>query len=159
MTNKFTHLLIFLIFSCLTTHQWVRPALAQSEGSCQSDLEQAKTLTRAAKYDSAIALINTCLKEKQPTVLERAEAYKLLGVVRVALNDTERAKAAFFEMLQLQPLASLDSDETSATVKVFEQARVDFFNANESTRGAKNWPWIVVAGAVVTTVGALLFLK
>ncbi|MFQ5674657.1 MAG: hypothetical protein ACE5G1_02070 [bacterium] len=155
MAKIFSHLLIFVAFSCLTT----RPALAQSPGPCHSDLVEAKNLTRAEKYDSALTLINTCLKEKQPTVLERAEAYKLLGVVRVALKDTKRARAAFFEMLQLQPLASLDSSETPETVKVFEQARVDFFSANESQHGTRNWPWIIVAGAVVATVGALLFLQ
>ena len=135
-------------------------AFAQAAENCEQELRQATSLFQATKYDSALYLINRCLSERQPGPLEKAEAYKLLGKVKVALDDVPGAKAAFREMLSLQPFIELDSkQETAETVKIFEEVRIEFLTANPTTQGAKNWPWIAVSGTVFFTVAALLFLK
>ena len=135
-------------------------AIAQTQEGCEQELRQATSLFQAARYDSALSLLNLCLLQKQPVQSEKAEAYKLLGKVKVALDDPPGAKAAFREMLSLQPFMELDSkQETLETVKIFNAVRIEFLTANSTTKGAKNWPWIVVSGAVVFTVSALLFLK
>ncbi len=83
-----------------------------------------------------------------------------MGKVKVALDDAPGAKAAFREMLSLQPFMELDSkQETAETVKIFNEVRIEFLTDNPTTKGAKNWPWIAVSGTVVFTVAALLFLK
>ena len=135
-------------------------AFAQTPENCEQALRQATDLFRSAKYDSALSLLNLCLVQKQPVQSEKAEAYKLLGKVKVALDDATGAKAAFREMLSLQPFMELDSkQETPETVKIFNEVRIDFLTANPTTKGSKNWPWFAVSGAVVFTVSALLFLK
>ena len=92
--------------------------------------------------------------------LEKAKAYKLLGKVKVALDDAPGAKAAFREMLSLQPFMELGpKQETPETIKIFKEVRIEFLTANPTTKGAKNWPWIAVSGAVVFTIAALLFFK
>ena len=135
-------------------------AFAQAQENCEQELRQATNLFRSAEYDSALSLLNLCLSERQPAQLEKAEAYKLLGKVKVALDDVRGAKAAFREALSLQPFMELDSkQETPETVNIFNEVRIEFFTANPTTRGAKNWPWIAVSGAVISTVAALLFFK
>ncbi len=135
-------------------------AFAQTPENCKQELRQATSLFQATKYDSALYLINRCLSERQPESSEKAEAYKLLGKVKVALDDARGAKAAFREMLSLQPFMGLDSkQETPETIKIFNEVRIEFLTANPTTKGAKNWPWIAVSGAVVFTVATLLFLK
>ena len=135
-------------------------AFAQTPENCEQELRQATDLFRSAKYDSALSLLNFCLLQRQPKPLEKAEAYKLLGKVKVALDDATGAKAAFLEMLSLQPFMELDSNqETPETIEIFNEVRIEFLTANPTTKGAKNWPWIAVSGAVVFTFGALLFLK
>ncbi len=133
---------------------------AQTQENCQQELQQATTLFQSQSYDSALNLINGCLAKSWSEPLEKATAYKLLGKVKVALNDSPGAKAAFREMLSLQPFMELDpKQETPETIKIFKEVRIAFLTANPSTKGAKNWPWVVVSGAVVFTVGVLLFFK
>ncbi len=149
-----------LIFSVIFFQNSGQGAFAQTPENCEQELRQATNLFRSARYDSALFLLNLCLVERQPVPLEKAEAYKLLGKVKVALDDATGAKAAFREMLSLQPFMELDSNqETPETVKIFNEVRIEFLTANPTTKGAKNWPWIAISGAVVFTVAALLFLK
>ena len=149
-----------LIFSVIFFQNSGPLAFAQTSENCEQELRQATNLFRSARYDSALFLLNLCLVERQPVPLEKAEAYKLLGKVKVALDDATGAKAAFREMLSLQPFMELDSNqETPETVKIFNEVRIEFLTANPTTKGAKNWPWIAISGAVVFTVAALLFLK
>ena len=149
-----------LIFSVIFFQNSGQGAFAQTPENCEQALRQATDLFRSAKYDSALSLLNLCLVQKQPVQSEKAEAYKLLGKVKVALDDATGAKAAFLEMLSLQPFMELDSkQETPETVKIFNEVRIDFLTANPTTKGSKNWPWFAVSGAVVFTVSALLFLK
>ncbi len=149
-----------LIFSVIFFQNSGQGAFAQTTENCEQELRQATNLFRSARYDSALFLLNLCLVQRQPGPLEKAEAYKLLGKVKVALDDVPGAKAAFREMLSLQPFMELDpKQETPETVEIFNEVRIEFLTANPTTKGAKNWPWIAVSGAVVFTVGALLFLK
>ncbi len=149
-----------LIFSVIFFQNSGPLAFAQTAGNCEQELRQATNLFRSARYDSALFLLNLCLVERQPGPLEKAEAYKLLGKVKVALDDAPGAKAAFREMLSLQPFMELDpKQEAPETVKIFEEVRIEFLTANPTTKGSKNWPWITVSGAVVFSIAALLFLK
>ncbi len=149
-----------LIFSVIFFQNSGPLAFAQTAENCEHALRQATNLFRSARYDSALSLLNLCLVQNQPVQSEKAEAYKLLGKVKVALDDATGAKSAFHEMLSLQPLMELDSkQETPETVRIFNEVRIEFLTANPTTKGAKNWPWIAVSGAVVFTVAALLFLK
>ncbi len=149
-----------LIFSVIFFQNSGHGAFAQAQENCEQELRQATNLFRSARYDSALSLLNLCLLQKQPVQSENAEAYKLLGKVKVALDDATGAKAAFREMLSLQPFMELDpKQETLETIKIFNEVRIEFLTANPTTKGAKNWPWIAVSGAVVFTVSALLFLK
>ena len=149
-----------LILSVIFFQNSGHGAFAQTQENCEQELRQATNLFRSTKYDSALSLLNFCLVQRRPELLEKAEAYKLLGKVKVALDDATGAKAAFREMLSLQPFMELDSkQETPETVKIFKEARIEFLTANPTTKGSKNWPWFVVSGVVVFTVGALLFLK
>ena len=151
---------VILIFSVTFFQNSGHRAFAQTPENCEQELRQATNLFRSAKYDSALSLLNFCLAQRQPVQLEKAEAYKLLGKVKVALDDARGAKAAFREMLSLQPFMGLDSkQETPETIKIFNEVRIEFLTANPTTKGAKNWPWIAVSGAVVFTVATLLFLK
>lgn len=132
---------------------------AQTKESCQSGLTLAEAFYNEAKYDSALSLLHNCLSKglKQP---EKVKAYKLLGKVNVASGNIAAAKEAFRETLKLAPLTNLDpQQETPEIIELFEQVKIEFLTANESPAESKNWPWIAVAGAVVVTVGALLFLK
>ena len=135
-------------------------ALGQTKDKCQHELRQAASFFQAAKYDSALSLLNFCLLERQLGPLEKTQAYKLLGKVKVALDDVPGAKAAFRDAVSLQPFMELDSkQETPETMKIFNEVRIEFLTANPTTKGAKNWPWIAVSGSVVFTVAALLFFK
>ena len=149
-----------LIFSVIFFQNSGHRAFAQTPENCEQELRQATNLFRSAKYDSALSLLNLCLVQKQPVQSEKAEAYKLLGKVKVALDDATGAKAAFREMLSLQPLMEFDSkQEKPETVKIFNEVRIEFLTANPTTKGSKNWPWIAVSGTVVLTVAVLLFFK
>ncbi len=149
-----------LIFSVIFFQNSEQGAFAQTPENCEQELRQATNLFRFAKYDSALSLLNLCLSERQPAQFEKAEAYKLLGKVKVALDDARGAKAAFREMLSLQPFMEFDpKQEKPETIKFFNEVRIEFLTANSTTKGAKNWPWIAVSGAVVLTVAALLFFK
>lgn len=149
-----------LIFPVIFFQNSGHRTFAQTQTNCEQELRQATSLFQTAKYDSALSLLNLCLSERQPVQLETAEAYKLLGKVKVALDDARGAKAAFREALFLQPFMELDSkQETPETVKLFNEVRIEFLTANPTTKGAKDWPWIAVSSAVVFTVAALLFFK
>ena len=149
-----------LIFSVIFFQNSGQGAFAQTQEGCEQELRQATNLFQAAKYDSALSLLNLCLLEEQPESLEKVAAYKLLGKVKVALDDIPGAKAAFSEMLSLQPLMEFDSkQEKPETVKIFNEVRIEFLTANPTTKGSKNWPWIAISGTVVLTVAVLLFFK
>ena len=155
--RPFFFILFFSVIFFQNNGHW---AFAQTQTNCKQELRQATSLFQAEKHDSALSLLNLCLSKRQPGQLEEIEAYKLLGKVKVALDDVRGAKAAFREALALQPFMELDSkQETPETMKIFNEVRIEFFTANPTTKGAKNWPWIAVSGAVVFTVAALLFLK
>ena len=128
--------------------------------SVSTNFDRLQVFFQAAKYDSALSLLNFCLLERQLGPLEKTQAYKLLGKVKVALDDVPGAKAAFRDAVSLQPFMELDSkQETPETMKIFNEVRIEFLTANPTTKGAKNWPWIAVSGSVVFTVAALLFFK
>jgi len=141
------HLIFFLIFSTISVTN------AQVPNSCEAELRRAEQKYRAVELDSAVYLIRLCLNKKEATDQDKARAYKLLGKVYIARQDTTEAKKAFGKMLELNPQMTLDAtQETSEVMVIFNEVKMAFEQKQRQVGKSKKWLWIGASGAAA--VGA-----
>ena len=81
---------------------------AQTQDQCTQQLDQAEEEYQAGKWTEAIELIEQCLKKENVGELERGRAYRILGLVYIAIQLEKEANDAVKNLLIMVPNYKVD---------------------------------------------------
>jgi tetratricopeptide (TPR) repeat protein len=93
------------------------PVYSQDTGACTEQLEQAEKDYQMGKWDDAINLINNCLKQKEVSESEKGTAYRLLGLVYIAIQLEKEANEAVKNLLIMVPNYKIDPEKDPPQLK------------------------------------------
>jgi tetratricopeptide (TPR) repeat protein len=82
--------------------------IAQTQDQCTKQLDQAEEEYQAGKWTEAIELIEQCLKKENVGELERGRAYRILGLVYIAIQLEKEANDAVKNLLIMVPNYKVD---------------------------------------------------
>ncbi len=83
-------------------------ANAQIKDQCTQQLDKAEEEYQAGKWTEAIALIEQCLKKENVGELEKGRAYRILGLVYIAIQLEKEASDAVKNLLIVVPNYKVD---------------------------------------------------
>ncbi len=81
---------------------------AQTKDQCAAQLDKAEEEYQAGKWTEAIELIEQCLKKENVGELERGRAYRILGLVYIAIQLEKEANDAVKNLLIMVPNYKVD---------------------------------------------------
>ena len=81
---------------------------AQTKDQCAEQLDKAEEEYQAGKWTEAIELIEQCLKKENVGELERGRAYRILGLVYIAIQLEKEANDAVKNLLIMVPNYKVD---------------------------------------------------
>ncbi|GIK22258.1 MAG: hypothetical protein HND40_02560 [Ignavibacteriota bacterium] len=81
---------------------------AQTQDQCTEQLDKAEEEYQAGKWTEAIALIEQCLKKENVGELEKGRAYRILGLVYIAIQLEKEANDAVKNLLIMVPNYKVD---------------------------------------------------
>jgi hypothetical protein len=112
------------LFAQLIVLQPPACSLGQVLGDCDSIFKEAQEKFKGGDVDVPIALLQECLKTRDPGRQKRALAYELLGQCYLAKKYIEQAKGAISSLLDLLPNYKPDAEQFSPTfVELVEKVR------------------------------------
>jgi hypothetical protein len=85
-------------------------AIAQVDDLCEKLLNEADTQYNLGHWPEAIKLINQCLSEPNIADVEKGSAYRLLGLVYIAIELEKEANDAVKNLLIMVPNYEIDPD-------------------------------------------------
>lgn len=83
-------------------------AYAQTKDQCKQQLDKAEEEYQAGKWTEAIELLEQCLKKENVGELERGRAYRILGLVYIAIQLEKEANDAVKNLLIMVPNYKVD---------------------------------------------------
>lgn len=83
---------------------------AQTEVQCTEQLDKAEEEYLLGKWQDAIELIEQCLKKKDVSETEKGRAYRILGLVYIAVQLEKEANEAVKNLLLMVPNYKIDPD-------------------------------------------------
>ena len=83
-------------------------AFAQTKDQCTEQLNKAEEEYQAGKWTDAIQLIEGCLKKENVGELEKGRAYRILGLVYIAIQLEKEANDAVKNLLIMVPNYKVD---------------------------------------------------
>ena len=126
---------------------------AQTKDQCTEQLNKAEEEYQAGKWTEAIELIEQCLKKENVGELERGRAYRILGLVYIAIQLEKEANDAVKNLLIMVPNYKVDpvKDPPSLQKIIDNMARtldpkITALTPNTADQGDKGI-MIVVTGA------------
>lgn len=105
--GKFLTALLLLTFFVLTSSAYYE---SYSQTICEQRLEEADAEYKAGHWNEAIELINQCLGETEISEAEKGQAYRLLGLVYIAIELEKEANDAVKNLLIMVPNYKIDPD-------------------------------------------------
>ena len=81
---------------------------AQTKDQCTEQLDKAEEEYQAGKWTESIELIEQCLKKENVGELERGRAYRILGLVYIAIQLEKEANEAVKNLLIMVPNYKVD---------------------------------------------------
>jgi hypothetical protein len=81
---------------------------AQTKDQCTEQLDKAEEEYQAGKWTEAIELLEQCLKKENVGELERGRAYRILGLVYIAIQLEKEANDAVKNLLIMVPNYKVD---------------------------------------------------
>jgi tetratricopeptide (TPR) repeat protein len=100
--------LIFLLISITVTAQ---------ETQCSEQLDNAERDYQMGSWDEAINLVNKCLKQENVSEAEKGRAYRILGLVYIAIQLEKEANEAVRNLLIMVPNYKIDPDKDPPQLK------------------------------------------
>ncbi|MEO1482705.1 MAG: hypothetical protein AAFU77_11415 [Myxococcota bacterium] len=88
-------------------------------------LAKAQQLYGESKFKRVLPLLNKALRES-PSPREEVQIYELTAFVHVAFNRSQKARAAFFEVLERNPNYDVPANSSPKIRKAFRQAKKRF---------------------------------
>jgi hypothetical protein len=112
LVNKFNSgkiftALLLLTFFVITSFEYFA---SYSQTTCEQRLEEADAEYQAGHWNEAIELINQCLGESEISEAEKGQAYRLLGLVYIAIELEKEANDAVKNLLIMVPNYKIDPD-------------------------------------------------
>jgi tetratricopeptide (TPR) repeat protein len=120
LINKgFPFLLLMGLFSLIITFTPIKSSLllAQEVTSCEERLDDADAEYKAGNWQQAIELIKQCLVQKDIDETEKGRAYRLLGLVYIAIELEKEANDAVKNLLMMVPNYKIDPDRDPPQLK------------------------------------------
>jgi tetratricopeptide (TPR) repeat protein len=90
---------------------------AQTEEQCEEQLSKAEEEYQLGKWTEAIELIEQCLKKPNVAESEKGKAYRLLGLVYIAIQLEKEANEAVKNLLMMVPNYKIDPDRDPPSLK------------------------------------------
>lgn len=84
--------------------------IAQENDQCTEQINSADEAYQAGKWNEAIDLIQQCLKKPNVSEIEKGRAYRLLGLVYIAIQLEKEANDAVKNLLIMVPNYKIDPD-------------------------------------------------
>jgi tetratricopeptide (TPR) repeat protein len=91
-------------------------AFSQDTTNCSDQLDNAENEYQMGKWDDAVNLIKECLK-KDISESERGRAYRILGLVYIAIQLEKEANEAVKNLLMMVPNYKIDPDKDPPQLK------------------------------------------
>jgi tetratricopeptide (TPR) repeat protein len=111
--SLYVFLLSLLVLSPLSNFE----LYSQTKTACEENLELADTEYRDGNWNDAINLINQCLAEPDISESEKGQAYRLLGLVYIAIELEKEANEAVKNLLILVPNYKIDPENDPPQLK------------------------------------------
>jgi tetratricopeptide (TPR) repeat protein len=107
-----TFILIVLtpLISIKTGYPEYSSLYAQVKDQCGEQLDKAEEEYQAGRWTESIELIDECLKKKNVSEIERGRAYRILGLVYIAIQLEKEANEAVKNLLIMVPNYKVDPD-------------------------------------------------
>ncbi|MCH8034911.1 MAG: IPT/TIG domain-containing protein [Bacteroidetes bacterium] len=109
--------LLILIFVISPIPLKYSQAIAQVDTLCEKLMNEAEVEYRAGRWTEAIDHINQCLGEPKITEVEKGTAYRLLGLVYIAIELEKEANEAVRNLLLMVPNYKIDPDRDPPQLK------------------------------------------
>ncbi len=90
---------------------------AQTEEQCEEQLSKAEEEYQLGRWTEAIELIEQCLKKPNVAESEKGKAYRLLGLVYIAIQLEKEANDAVKNLLLMVPNYKIDPDRDPPSLK------------------------------------------
>lgn len=90
---------------------------AQTEEQCEEQLAKAEDEYQLGRWTEAIELIEQCLKKPNVAESEKGKAYRLLGLVYIAIQLEKEANDAVKNLLLMVPNYKIDPDRDPPSLK------------------------------------------
>ena len=115
LLDKILHLRIFLcfvipVFVLVPIPLKYSSIIAQTEEGCNEQLTKADEAYKIGNWPEAIDLINRCLLAPEIDEVEQGRAYRLLGLVYIAMELEKEANDAVKNLLIMVPNYEIDPD-------------------------------------------------
>jgi len=107
MKGNFVKTSVLICFFALFTGFF---SLAAETTNIDSQINTARQLYNAARFDEAIEQLNSLLKDESITAVQKISTYKLLGFALVAKGYYDQAKEAIRKIIELDPSIEFDPD-------------------------------------------------
>ena len=97
--------LLFALVLCIGAPALLNPEAAhgQAEANCTERLKQARDFYEAQRYDETISQLSNCLWREDLPVAYVEQAYRLLALTYLRLDDVSSAKLAVLKLLGRSP--------------------------------------------------------
>lgn len=90
---------------------------SQTEEQCEEQLSKAEEEYQLGRWTEAIELIEQCLKKPNVAESEKGKAYRLLGLVYIAIQLEKEANDAVKNLLLMVPNYKIDPDRDPPSLK------------------------------------------
>jgi hypothetical protein len=149
-------ILVFIHFCFL-------PMVAAADEDLSDKLDKAEESYYNGDLDIALALVLDCLREPTISDIMKLRANKLLAHILLNKEETDAAKNAVFNVLELEPdYQPTIEEEAPRYVALIEEARREYSQQKKVQKtadsGISNWAWIG-AGSVAAVAAAIIFLS
>jgi len=122
-------ILVLILFPALTlviplNHYF--EIYAQTEEQCEEQLSRAEEEYQSGKWTEAIDLINQCLQKPTVSESEKGKAFRLLGLIYIAIQLEREAKNAIKNLLLMAPDYKINLDHDPPQFQKLIQEISDF---------------------------------
>lgn len=130
--------------------------IAQTKDQCTEQLNQAESNYQAGKWTEAIDLIDQCLKKPNVSETEKGRAYRILGLVYIAIQLEKEANEAVKNLLIMVPNYKIDPDRDPPSLqRIIDDMsktlnpRISGLSPNAVTEGSDGFPLTVTGSNFV----------
>lgn len=130
------------------------PSVTAAQQPCTQELEEAETQYVEGNFEEALRLASDCLEQTDVPDTTAVEAYRLMGLAHLRMDNPEEAREAISNLLDIEPRYEADPVEDPpeyvSLVAIVRRERGPVEEpAEEPSWIQRNWGWVAAGGGVV----------